>query len=217
MGKRHGLALAELLVATATLAIFAGLLLTACERRREESARIRCRNNLNQLAKGMATYLHYCGDDRFYPCPLGRGQEADTYNGAEWLAALYWTGVVPDPGVFLCPYSGDMNAYGKDLGSHRANDCGGTFGSQTVSYAGMWWMSVNTRIGGAIGADIPPNEVMASDDTQGGINHGQADNGGIYVLFFDSHVEFRTNTELDITSRTGSVGKKPGLLWRLKN
>ena len=222
MKKRQGFTLIELLVVIAIIAILAGMLLPALARAREEARRIRCRNNLNQLAKGMATYLNEHGDNRFYPCPLGRGASSTTYNGAEWLAALYWTGVVPDPGVFLCPSSPDTNTNGRDIGCKKSGDASGTFSSQTISYAGMWWKSVTTVAGGAIRDDFPPNEAMACDDTQGGINHGEANNGGVAVLFFDSHVEFKTNTELDITAVTGSIGKgfpspPKTMLWRLKN
>jgi hypothetical protein len=226
MGKRHGLTLTELLVTVATMAVLATLLLTACDGRREESRRIRCRNTLHQISRGMATYLNEHAQGGGYPCPLGRGQEPGTYNGAEWLAALYWTAVVPDPGVFLCPSSGDTNAGGKDIGCKKANDCGGRFSSQTVSYAGLWWKSVNTQSGGGIRGsfqmDHEAEEPMACDDTQGSINHGQASNGGMCVLFFDSHVEFWTNKQVDITFATGSVGRgfpnpPRTLLWRLKN
>jgi len=222
MKKRQGMTLLELLIVVFVVAIVAGLLIPALARKREEDRRIRCRNNLNQLAKGMASYIDDRGDNRFYPVPLGRGCAPGTYNGAEWLASLYWTGVVPDPGVFLCPSTTDTNADGKDIGCKRANDCGGSFGSQTVSYAGMWWKSVTTANGGGIRDDFPPYEPMACDDTQGGINHGDAANGGMNVLFFDSHVEFLTTPRVDVTSQTGSVGARfpnplKSLLWRLKN
>jgi len=227
MKKRQGFTLIELLVVIAIIAILAGMLLPALARAREEARRIRCRNNLNQLAKGMATYLNEHGDNRFYPCPLGRGKDPATYNGAEWLASLYWTGVIPDPGVFVCPSSPDNNTNGKDIGAKSSGDAGGKFTSQTISYAGMWWESVNSK-GGAIRDDFPPNEAMASDDTQGGINHGEKNNGGMALLFFDSHVEFKTNTELDISTESGAVAngraagaaydlKNKTLLWRLKN
>jgi len=173
---------------------------------REEARRIRCRNNLHQLAKGMAMYLDW-GDNRFYTCPLGRGGDPGGYNGAEWFAALYWTGTVPDPGVFICPSSGDTNHDGADIGSTRTT---AAFGSQTVSYAGMHWRSI-TPTGGAIRDDFPPTEVMASDDTEGTINHGEA---GMCVMFFDSHVEWRTADKLD--PRT-AVGQKGGLLEKLRN
>jgi len=213
----RGFSFLDVLALVTALAVLVGLFVLYTERgrrRREAPAHLRCRNNLNQLAKGMATYLVEYGSNTWYPCPLERGATRGTYNGAEWLAALYWTGVVPDPRTFLCWDSGDTNADGKDIGSHRANDCGGTFGPQTISYAGMWWKSVNTITGGAIKDDRPPEEPMACDDTQGGINHGTATNGGMAVLFFDSHVEFKTNTEIDLER---GVGMKPGLLWRLKN
>ena len=222
MRKRQGLTLVELLIVIAAIIVLLVLFAPHGGRSREEARRIRCRNILSQLSRGMATYLTELGDGRFYPCPLERGETVGTYNGAEWLAALYWTRVVPDPGMFLCPASPDTNSNGKDIGCKRANDAGGRFSSQTVSYAGMWWKSVATVNGGAIPARFPENEPMACDDTQGGINHGEATNGGMCILFFDSHVEFKTNTELDITSRTGSIGKgfpnpPKTLLWRLRN
>ncbi len=191
------------------LAAVAVLLSGALSRAREEARRIRCRNNLNQLAKGMATYLN-CGDNRFFPTPLGRTRNPNTYNGAEWLAALYWTGTIPDPGVFICPSTTDTNRDGVDIGSIMEAP---TFGSQTVSYAGMHYNS-DTSEAGAIRDDYPPNKPMGSDDTQGDINHGTQENGGMAILFFDSHVEFRTNTELDLRR---AVGQRGGLLEELSN
>ena len=189
-------------------------------RAREEARRIRCRNNLNCLAKGMATYLNEHGDNRFYPCPLGRTRMPKNYNGAEWLASLYWAGTIPDPGCFLCPSTSDTNAEGKHIGATREAP---QFGSQTVSYAGMHYFSLTDRSGEPFGAairdDFPPNEAMGSDDTQGTINHGEKNNGGMAVLFFDSHVEFRTNTEIDLVRGVGARSKRDPqpLLSRLRN
>jgi len=222
MKRWAGLTLVELLVLIGVIALIAGLILPGMARQREESRRLRCRNNLDQLAKGMASYQNEHGDGwRGYSVPLGRcarGSGANIYNGAEWLASLSWVGIIRNPDVFLCPISGDSNADGKDLGSKCVNDvAGGNFGSQTVSYAAMWWKSVNTATGAGLLDDFLAHDPMACDDTQGGINHGTARNGGMNVLFFDSHVEFKTNAELDISTEHGSVGKKPGLLWRLSN
>jgi hypothetical protein len=201
------------------LLVLAGLILPFFARARDGGGggrRTRCRSNLNQLAKGMATYLSEYGDNRWYSFPLGQGLEPDDFDGSEWLASLYWTRILPDPGVFLCPSSFDTNHNGEDLGSSHA--VYGRFGSQTVSYAGMHYKSLTDKAGnprpGAIPDDFPPNEPMASDDTEGTINHGEATNGCMLVLFFDSHVEFWTHTEIDLEH---GVGMKGGPLWRLRN
>jgi len=229
MKKRQGFTLIELLVVIAIIAILAGMLLPALARAREEARRIRCRNNLNQLAKGMATYLNEHGDNRFYPWPTGRkGCGATTsanladFGGAEWLCMLYWTKVLPDPGIFICPSSPDSNRNGQDLGLYGcdADSHGGTLGSDSqltvgaVSYAGMSDTSVGVyedkKLGrgtptskSAIRDDFPPNEPMACDDTELPINHGEENNGGMAVLFFDSHVEFWTHTKVSLLSGVG--------------
>ena len=205
MKKRQGFTLIELLVVIAIIAILAGMLLPALARAREEARRIRCRNNLNQLAKGMATYLNEHGDNRFYPCPLGRASSANNYNGAEWLASLYWTKTVPEPGVFICPSSPDTNKDGLNIGSYTAS---ADFDNETVSYAAMHYESISAGTGMAIRDDFPPNKPMGSDDTQLPVNHGEQTNGGMAILFFDSHVEFRTNTELDLVTSVGDTDAK---------
>ncbi len=229
MSRRRGLTLVEFVLTLVVVAVVGTILLVVLVRRariaRAYSQSIRCRNYLNGLAKGMATYLNEYGDNRWYPCPLGRGTRPGDYNGAEWLASLYWSGVVPDPGVFVCPASPDRNALGRDLGTHRAVP--GRFGSQTVSYAAMHYYSLTDADGlptpGAIRDDFPPNMPVASDDTEGTINHGKADKGGMCVLFFDSHVEFRTNAELNLETSVGDRSGGPhhyaekSILWQLRN
>ncbi|MBM4033932.1 MAG: type II secretion system protein [Planctomycetes bacterium] len=234
MKKRQGFTLIELLVVIAIIAILAGMLLPALARAREEARRIRCRNNLNQLAKGMATYLNEAGDNRFYPWPSNRPgcgtKAAPQFGGAEWMAALYWTKIIPDPGVYNCPSSPDSNESGIELGTDGVPGASpGGFASlsrDAVSYSGMGSNSVaiylvskagkqnysiNSRL--AIRDDFPPNEPMASDDTDDPINHGERDNGGMSVLFFDSHVEYWTHTRVDLETGVGS----PGDLVALKN
>jgi len=204
--------LVDMVIVVFVLAVLAAMVLPALKAKRSAANGRHCRNNLNQLAKGLATYLNEHGDARFFMCPLGRGVSPDTYNGAEWLASLYWTGVIPDPGVFLCPVTSDTNHDGVDIGLYRA---AATFGSQTVSYAGMHYNS-DSNEPGAIRDDYPPNKPMASDDTEGDINHGTASNGGMAILFFDSHVEFRTNTELDLEHAVGDRSPD-SLLGELSN
>jgi len=207
----------ELVIVVIVLALLTGMLLPEWARWREEH-RPRCPNNLSALGKGIAMYLSEYGDNRWFPCPLGRGQTANDYNGAEWLASLYWTGIVTDPDVFVCPTSKDSNDDGRQLGRDRAIP--GLFGSQTVSYAGLHYKSLLDEQGGFAPAieptDYPPNKIMASDDTQGDINHGSVANGGMAILFFDSHVEFRTSFEMDIAISVGSTAGD-GLLRDLRN
>ena len=222
MGKGRGLTVVDLVAAVTVLALAASLLLGGAERpltpfqQRELRNRIRCRNNLNMVAKGMATYLNEYGDNRFYPCPLGRGIDPKDYNGAEWLASLYWTKVIPKPDILLCPSTKDTNHKGRDLGTFRAP--AKRFGTATVSYAGMHYRSLTNaagkRVAAAIRDDFPPNMPMGSDDTQGSVNHGPKDGGGMCVLFFDSHVEFRTHKEVDLVK---GVGRTRRLLSQLRN
>jgi hypothetical protein len=70
------------------VAVLAGMLLPALARARNEARLIRNRHNLNQIAKGCATYLNEFGDNRFYPGSI---------------AELSDKGIIPDKGVFVSP------------------------------------------------------------------------------------------------------------------
>ena len=211
MRREHGLTLRELLVLVAILAPTTIFVVMAAQRSSAINGRRRCRNNLNQLAKGMATYFHMQHYPTYYPCPLSCGRTPNEYGGAEWLASLYWEGYVPDPGVFLCPSSGDTNADGVHLGETRA---GAQFGSQSVSYAGLHWRSATASGSPIRGDEWLPSDVMASDDTEGTINHTGWYNRGVCVAFLDCHVEWKTANELDPAT---AVGQKGGLLEKLRN
>ena len=218
MKKQQAFTLIELLVVIAIIAILAGMLLPALSRAREEARRTACMNQLNQLAKGLATYLTCYGGNRFLPCPLGRGTDPNDYNGAEWLASLYWSGVIQDPGVYICPSSPDSNHKGRDMGTATAP---AGFGSQTVSYASLHYRSDTDAHGLAVAVrdDFAPDEAMGSDDTEGSINHGTKRNGGVAVVFFDTHVDFVTQTEVDVETGVGasSPGYPQPLLHKLRN
>jgi hypothetical protein len=205
MATSSGLKLSHILILVGALAVLALLLLPSLAKPIDSGTRIRCRNNLNQISKGMATYLSELGGDRFYPFPLGRGVRMYDFNGAEWLASVYWAHIIVDPTVYNCPTPGDSNHGGRDLGAERAPR--DLFGSQTVSYAGMHYYSLTDKAGnpipGAIPADYPSDKVMACDDTEGTINHGDRDNGGMAILFFDSHVEYWTHTKVDLEHGVG--------------
>jgi prepilin-type processing-associated H-X9-DG protein len=216
--RRTGGALVAVLVLVVVLVVLVGMLVPSLSICREDADRIGCRNNLNEIAKGMATYLNEYGDNCWFPYPLGQGLRRYDFCGSEWLASVYWTGLVTDPDVFVCPMSGDSNDDGRDLGTARAIP--GRFGPPTVSYAGLHYYSRRDEKGnpipGAIRDDYPPNKPMGSDDTQGDINHGTLSNGGMSILFFDSHVEFRTNTELHLKEAVGDTSPD-ALLTELSN
>ncbi len=211
--------LAELLITLGIIVVLAWLVLLPMRRHASAARQARCRNNLNQLAKGMATYLGEYGDGRFLMYPLGRCRKPDGFAGAEWLASLYWVQDIPDPGVFLCPSAPDENNGGKDIGRHGPPPA---FGSRTVSYAGLHYRSftgVDSRPL-PIYDDLPPFEPTVSDDTEGAVNHSERGHGGMNVLFFDSHVEFITRDKLDPRTAVGAMGppvRAQPLLWRLRN
>ncbi len=219
MRRTNGSSLSDLLIMVAMLLAAAAVFDAWSPRTRTPCRRIQCRNNLNQLAKGMYTYLNELGDNRFYPWPAGRpgcGTVAGPdFGGAEWLASLYWTRIIPDPYVYNCPSSPDSNEQGLELGSNGTPG-GKPLSDDAVSYAALGHKCVGIYLcskqnkGASYAAsilpikdDFPPNEPMACDDTQGPIHHGERDNGGMAVLFFDSHVEYWTHTRVDLETGVG--------------
>ena len=199
--------------------VILALVLPAMSRAPEEARRIRCRSNLKQLGRGMAGYLNIHDDNSFYPWPSGRRgcggavepQQA-TFGGAEWLASLYWTKTVTDPWIYICPDSQDSNRNGEALGTFQCPTDRG-LSKHAVSYAGMAATSFavyervkrrrNPTSKSAITDQFPSNEPMACDDTDDPINHGERDKGGMFVLFFDSHVDFWTHTKVDLNNGVG--------------
>lgn len=188
-----------------------------------------CTSRLHELGKGLLRYTMQ--HDGWCPFPLGRGTRRDGYNGAEWLATLYWTRFVDDADAFLCPGSGDTNHAGSDLCPDRASP--DRFGPQTVSYAGIHYWSLRDTDGaaqpGALHVDAIENTVYAPaacDDTQGSVNHGKEPSRGFTVLFFDGRVWFlkerstsrpewlTSKAELDLERE---VGLKDGPFWQLRN
>jgi len=217
--KQGKITLAELLFTLGIILLLVWLVLLPMRRHAIEARQARCRQNLNQLAKAMATYLGECGDNRYLMNPLGPGRKPDDFTGAEWLASLYWTQIIPDPDVFLCPSTPDTNDNGKDIGRRGPAP---TFGSRTVSYAGLHYRSFTGVDGRPLPVydDLLPFEPTASDDTEGALNHGDWGYGGMNVLFFDSHTEFFSRGKLDPLTAVGATGppvRAQPLLWRLRN
>ncbi|MBM4031150.1 MAG: hypothetical protein FJ291_05125 [Planctomycetes bacterium] len=224
MGKSRRVTLGQLLIAVGAIALALSLLFYLLPYQVREARRLRCRNNLNQLAKGMDVYTI----DQWFPWPAGRAAcgtgKRPNFGGAEWLASLYWTRYVTDPEPFICPGSSDNNSKGADLGSYGSPDAQ-PLRPGAVSYAGMHDKSVGIYLTSKLGkaatyatsrmaikSDFPPEEPMACDDTEEPINHGSRDNGGMNVLFFDSHVEWWTHERVDLERGVGA-----GELVHLRN
>jgi prepilin-type processing-associated H-X9-DG protein len=142
--------------------------------RREESIKMKCKNNLRQLGTGMIQYIDQYGGGRYYTWP---GPQKASFTGGQWVASMYWTKLLCEPDLYVCPKSGDRNNKGKALGR-----CFGPIGPTDVSYAGR------TGILGAITDKMPSNTLMMSDDTEATANHED----GMNLLFFDAHVEWHS-------------------------
>ena len=163
-----------------------------------ESKKAQCENHLSQIAKAMAMYLLKCGDNSFYAVP------AESFRGDCWLASLYWSGIIKDPQVFLCPGSGDKGKIPgrppKDLSLASAVP------ADAVSYAGLCYglkgkyahRSTPTFTESALSSAC----ILACDDNEGTLNHSV----GICVVYFDCHIEFHPGPRSETYDLIGAAG-----------
>ena len=108
------------------LVLLLGILLPALSTARELARTLSCKSNLKMIGIALVQYIDERGDHRYYPYPKGRPGVPDDYSGKEFLAMIWWTDLVSESGIFLCPSSTDDNRNGADLGvRHRAGP-GGT-------------------------------------------------------------------------------------------
>ena len=189
----HGL-IAALVLALLFACIF---VLPDLMRPRKKGGTVRCASNLHRIAEAMNLYRDRFGGTSMSAVP------ADTFRGDCWLASLYWTGLITEPGVFLCPGSEDDGAIAKrrpaDLGADAvpadavsyASLCRGLTGAR--SHRNTRWFTTSA---------ISPASALACDDNEGGPHH----TGGLNVVYFDSHREFREGEPAETYDLVGAKG-----------
>jgi prepilin-type N-terminal cleavage/methylation domain-containing protein/prepilin-type processing-associated H-X9-DG protein len=111
--KRDGFTLIELLVVIALIAVLLGLLLPAVQKVREAAARMKCQNNLRQLA--LAAHHYHHSSERFPPGIITVGTSGNGFANATTL----W--------VEILPYVDQENLRRQwDYGDYRRNIAGGS-------------------------------------------------------------------------------------------
>lgn len=166
--RKSGFTLIELLVVVAIIGILAAMLLPALAAVKESANRKRCTANLKQIGLGFTLYQQKNND--FLP----------DRTGTPFLSALYETGHLQDPGVYLCPSSLQTEA------------TSATLTSASCSYVGRNNQGA-TRLTSGLIARFGSRTSLAAD---GDLVHHEDVRS---VLFADGHVE-----ELDDSDYTST-------------
>ena len=191
MSKRKGFTIIELLVVIAIIAILAGMLLPALGRARDEARKVRCQSNLAQLAKAMNMYILKYGGNSMYALP-----DPTSFRGDCFLAELYWSGVIEEGKVFLCPATSDNGKIPSKATRSTAFDAA-TVDDDAVSYAGLCKSGAGRALDTTefTESTVSSSSAMACDDfdkTGDSPNHSD----GVNIVYFDSHVEFKPGDDL---------------------
>ena len=225
-----------LLLVVVVFMLIASLVLPGLSAARTTARTLSCKNNLKQIGIALVQYIDERGSHRYYPYPAGRPGVPDDYSGKEFLAMIWWTDLVSESGIFLCPSSTDDNRNGADLGvrdgQYLATDIGGIgqrggapagvpkprwtehdpMNNHYISYASKGWkvsFLPNSRADASrsvLTDQFPSDTVIACDDTLDPPNHPN----GFCVLFADSHVDFLSGTRFSV-SEEGDADGKPTL------
>lgn len=186
----------DVLVLLGLVAATLGPLLMYVRSIRDRANRSACSASMHGLYSSLITYRDSTGALRSFP-------DAD---GSEFLLALYLREEVSEPGLFICPASGDSNGDGTLLAAGS-----GALPRNTCSYAGR--RNANATDYPGIYTNKGASETpVISDDSEGWntFNHGTH----IVVAFLDG----RTSV-LAVSSRKlqGALRVGEGLLDPLAN
>ena len=212
------------------IAVLAALLMPALGKAREMARKVKCSSNLRQVGLALMQYVDEHGARRYYPCPKGRPGVPDDYTGKHFLATIWWTNVISEPGIFICPSTTDDNSHGYDLGprdgEYSTETVGGlilgddaptgvpaprwladdTTAHNYISYASKGWKvsyPPGKTIQSVLEENIPSDTVIACDDTTNPANHSD----GFNALFADTHVEFISGQQYGTDETDGTVGQ----------
>jgi prepilin-type processing-associated H-X9-DG protein len=145
-----------------------------------------CSSGPRQLGTGMIQYIDQYGKGRYYTWP---NTPMTSFNGAQWIASMYWTSLLNEPGLYLCPSSVDDNDDGGELGRRFT-----ALRDIDVSFVGR-----DGRMG-VIVDKMPSNTLMMCDDAEDPPSHDE----GVNLLYFDAHVEWSKSIS---SAAAGEAGK----------
>ena len=134
--RRVGFTLIELLVVIAIIAILIGLLLPAVQKVREAAARMKCSNNLKQVA--LAAHNYESANGMLPPGYLGdnpRGQFGSGFNNGQWVCVL----------AFLLPQMEQENIYRQLNVNWGVREVGPVYFNDAAT-----WNAAHSRIPGFI-------------------------------------------------------------------
>ncbi|MFH1732111.1 MAG: hypothetical protein ABIF82_10745 [Planctomycetota bacterium] len=194
--RNAGLSVIEILIiiiCICAVVLFAGFFMRPISSPHGSARKARCKNNLKALGCAMHLYLNKFGDMAYFAEP------ANAFRGDEFFVTLFWTDIVQEPKVFVCPATADtgpVDTSGNPVPIPVIWNQAASLTDEQCSYAG--------RCKGLTGAFAHRNtnhafteaamssaSAMACDKA-----HNHAD--GVNVVYFDTRVEFVPDGHLDV-------------------